>query len=449
MTSASRRTRAVLLALALVIAAGCSASRADRSAPTSTASTTIRPALESEPMPVTTAPTTTTAPVVDPEVVADLVASMTLEEKIGQLFMPVMAGSHATTVTTLEGQENQNLFGLATPAEIVARYKLGGVIYLGPNIVSADQVSSLSAGLQTAALDETGIGLLVAVDQEGGRVTRITDGVTVFPPAAVLAGDVDAVREAGYLTGRQVSGQGINVVLAPVADIAAAGTEGAIGSRSYGEDPVLVADMVAAAIQGLQGSGVAAVVKHWPGHGATQVDSHLTLPQLDVSRGEWDARERIPFEAAIEQDVAVVLVGHLALPELDPGGDPATVSPILIDQLLREELGFEGVVMTDALNMGAVSGIGRGRVVVEAIAAGADILLVPPDLPTAFEAMVTAVESGELDIDRVDHSVVRVLTLKQRLGLLPTPDRSDDPIDDAAREPVDDSTTDTDPADEG
>jgi beta-N-acetylhexosaminidase len=344
---------------------------------------------------------------------------MTLEEKVGQLFMPVMSGSDATAVTSTERTENETVFGVSTPADIVSTYKLGGVIYLRQNILSADQVGTLSAGLQAAARAETGIGLLVAVDQEGGRVTRITDGVTVFPPAAVLAGDVDAVREAGYLTGRQVSGQGINMVLAPVADLNSAGTEGAIGSRSYGEDPALVADMVAAAVDGLQASGVAAAVKHWPGHGATPVDSHDALPELDIDRAAWDARERVPFEAAIDHGVAVVLVGHLALPELDPEGGPATVSTVLIDDLLRRDLGFEGVVMTDALNMGAVSGIDRGQVVVRAIAAGADIMLVPPDLPVAFEALVAAVEAGELDEARIDESVERVLSLKQRLGLLP------------------------------
>ncbi len=404
-----------MLMVALLVAGSCSTSPAG---PSATGSTTTNPVLLSESLPVT-APTTTTTFVPDPAVVEQVMASLTLEEKVGQLFMPVMSGSDATSVSSLEGQNNETVFGPRTPAEIVSTYKLGGVIYLTQNIISADQVGSLSAGLQNAARDETGIGLLVAVDQEGGRVNRITDGVTVFPPAAILSGDVAAVLEAGYLTGRQVSAQGINVVLAPVADIAAAGTEGAIGSRSYGEDPEIVADMVTAAVDGLQGSGVAAAVKHWPGHGATQVDSHEELPEIDVTRAAWEVRERVPFEAAIDHDVAIVLVGHLAIPALDPSGGPATVSPVLIDQLLRDELGFDGVVMTDALNMHAVSGIDRGEVVVQAVAAGADILLVPPDLPTAYEAMVTAVESGRLDQARFDDAVRRVLTLKQRLGLLP------------------------------
>jgi beta-N-acetylhexosaminidase len=376
-----------------------------------------REALGSEALPE--AQLTTTTADLGPERAEAILAGLALEAKVGQLFMPVMAGSDATAVSELEGQANTEVFGYQTPAEIVSAYNLGGVIYLGDNIVTADQVGALSAGLQEAARSTTGIDLLVAVDQEGGRVNRITDGVTVFPPASLLSGDVEAVREAGYLTGRQVALQGVNVVLAPVADVTAAGTTGAIGNRSYGDDPAVVADMVRAAVGGLQEAGVAAAVKHWPGHGATEVDSHLSLPVLDITRSAWEARERVPFDAAIAEGVDIVLVGHLALPDVDPAGAPATVSPVLIDQLLRQELGFDGVVMTDALNMGAVADIDRGELVVEAVAAGADILLVPPDLAVAYEAVIEAVRSGRLPEATVDQAVLRVLLLKHELGLLP------------------------------
>jgi beta-N-acetylhexosaminidase len=349
----------------------------------------------------------------------EILAELTVEEKIGQLLMPVMAGSDASQVSEAEAAANQEVFGYSTPAEVVAAYKLGGVIYLSNNIVAADQVGILSAGLQAAAEADTGIGLLIAVDQEGGRVSRITDGVTVFPPAALLSGDTDAVREAGYLTGRQVSVQGINVVLAPVADVTPAAVEGAISNRSYGDDPQVVADMVVAAIDGLQGSGVAAAVKHWPGHGATQVDSHQTLPVLDISRSDWEARDQLPFRAAIDEQVDIVLVGHLAMPGIDPEAGPATTSTVLIQDILRGELGFDGVVMTDALNMGAVSQFDAGEIVVDAVVAGADILLVPPDLPTAHGALMTAAADGTLTAERLDEAVLRVLILKERLGLLP------------------------------
>ncbi|MEM8925413.1 MAG: glycoside hydrolase family 3 protein [Actinomycetota bacterium] len=358
-----------------------------------------------------------------PDQVEILLAGLTTDEKIGQLFMPSFFGQDVSDPGEAARQQNRRLFGYETAAEAVSAYHLGGIIYFSTNIDDADQVGELSADFQRIAREQNGIGLLVSVDQEGGRINRLTDGVTVFPSAAVLSGDVDRVREAGYLTGRQVTLQGINVVLAPVADIAATDAEGVIGSRSYGTDPVVVADMVSAAIGGLQEGGVAAAVKHWPGHGPTKVDSHLSLPTLEIDRATWDSNDRIPFEAALDEDVAIVMVGHLVLPALDPQSMPASSSPALINGLLRNDLGFDGVVMTDALEMGAVREFtgNEGQFVVQSIIAGTDILLVPRDLPGSYAAVQAAVASGEISQERLDQSVLRILRLKQDLGLLPDP----------------------------
>ncbi|MEM9131491.1 MAG: glycoside hydrolase family 3 protein [Actinomycetota bacterium] len=418
--------RILLIALAVVTAGVGGVVLASVQSSSGDESTSALPVLRSEPAEPTasTQPggeanvTTTAEPL--PDRTAELVASLTVEEKVGQLFMPVVGGLDATNVGDATRSYNVDTFGYATPAEIVSAYRLGGVIYLGENIADAEQVGRFSAGLQEAAEADSGIGLLVAVDQEGGRVNRLTDGVTVFPSAAVLSGDIETVREAGYVTGRQVTLQGINVVLAPVADIGAAGADGAIGSRSYGEDPALVADMVSAAVGGLQEAGVAAAVKHWPGHGGTEDDSHTELPKLEVDKAGWDANERIPFEAALDEDVSIVLVGHLVFPQLDPSDSPATTSQVLIEELLRGELGYDGVVMTDALNMGAVSDFDEPQLVVASLVAGADIMLVPRDLPGSYQAVLDAVASGELSQERLDESVTRVLRLKQQLGLLPT-----------------------------
>lgn len=409
--------------IGLLLAAGCAPSAFSNN--TSTDTEPVRPRLRSEVVTVVTeSPTVLPDEPEGPDRAEEILASMSIEEKVGQLFMPVFYGSDANTPSETEKALNHAVFGLETPSEVIAHYKLGGVIYLGDNIVTADQVGEFSAGLQASALDDTGIGLLIAVDQEGGRVNRLTDGVTVFPSAALLSGDREAVREAGYVTGRQVTVQGINVVLAPVADVTESGTSGAIGNRSYGDDPFVVADMVTAAVEGLQSGGVAAAVKHWPGHGATGTDSHVALPVLDIGRPAWDERERIPFAAAIDENVAIVLVGHLSLPSMDPGGGPASASTVLIDELLREGLGFDGVVMTDALNMGAVANVEPGELVVQSLAAGADILLVPPDLPTAYNAVLDAVQTGRLTSHRIDQAVLRVLRLKDDLALLPpTADR--------------------------
>jgi beta-N-acetylhexosaminidase len=360
--------------------------------------------------------TSTTSPEVDP--VPEILGSLTAEQKVGQLLMPMVYGT-GEDVTAEEQQFNLTAHGYATPSEIVAAYNLGGVIYLEPNVTSAQQLTEMSRQLQTAANEAVGIGLLVAIDQEGGRVSRIRDEVTLFPPALDLAGDPRLVREASYVTGQQVQQQGINVVLAPVADVVEPGQPNFIGNRSFGNDPDLVASMVVAAVDGLQQSGVAAAVKHWPGHGATPVDSHLGLPTVEVDRAAWEERELPPFAAAIEEDVSIVLVGHLALPQLDPSGDPATVSPVLIESILRDELGFDGVVMTDALNMGAVADIPEGELVVASVNAGVDVVLIPPNLKATWSALNEAVADGTISPERLDTAVTRILRLKQDLGLLP------------------------------
>ena len=360
-----------------------------------------------------------TEPEPDPQASVDeILAGLTVEQKVGQLLMPVLAGTEAVASSLSDAQLNQQIARRDNPNEIVADYNLGGVLYLESNIESAEQVRVLSEELQEAAVSSSGLGLLVAVDQEGGRVNRITDQVTVYPSAADLAGDIDDVTEAGYVTGQQLQRQGVNVVLAPVADVVLPGNPGFIGDRSYGDDPEVVAEMVSGSITGLQQAGVAAAVKHWPGHGATSTDSHLRLPELDVTREQWDGRERIPFDAAIDRDVAIVVVGHLAVPGLDDTGAPATFSKPIIDELLRDELGFGGVVMTDALNMGAVGQYDEGALAVSAIQAGADILLVPPDLASAYDALLNAVRNEDLSSERLDESVARILHLKQKLGLL-------------------------------
>lgn len=354
----------------------------------------------------------------DVDLIAQTLATLSTEEKIGQLLMPAVFGT-GSEVTDNERRLNLAAHGYGTPEEIVEAYKLGGVIYLETNIDSAQQLKNFSQRLQETAVASTGLGLLVAIDQEGGRVSRISDEVTLFPPASDMTGDARRVRESSFITGQQVQQQGINVVLAPVADVVEPGRAAFIGNRSFGGDPSVVASMVAAAVEGLQQSGVAAAVKHWPGHGATAVDSHSRLPTVNVDRAQWETRERLPFDAAIDEGVAIVMVGHLAMPQLDPSALPATVSSVLVNDLLRDELGFDGVVMSDALNMGAVAGIAPKDLAVDAVLAGVDIILIPPSLTDAAAGLTAAVDDGRLSIEQLDAAVSRVLNLKLDLGLFP------------------------------
>ncbi len=355
-----------------------------------------------------------------PDAVDLVLGRLTLEQKVGQLIVAAVWGTDAVAIGPTHLAPNQAIGRANTPAEIVAVQGIGGVLYLRRNVDNGAQVAAFSAGLQAAA-DPSGIGLLIAVDQEGGRVNRVSEGATRFQSARELAGDALAVRSSAAVTAAEMRAMGVNVVLAPVADVTDS-HDGIIGDRSYGGDPNLVAEMVAASIDGLRAGdgtnpGVAAAVKHWPGHGATEVDSHKGLPVIAVDEPTWRARERVPFAAAVAAGVDVVLVGHLALPGIDPSGEPATVSPVLIDGYLRGDLGFQGVIMTDALDMGAVAAYDRGELVVRAIAAGADILLAPPDVQLAREALINAVTAGRLTIERIDASVERILRLKLHLGI--------------------------------
>ncbi len=351
------------------------------------------------------------------DVVDELLGSLSVEEKVGQLLMPLVFGQSATDLSDDDRENNLADFGFETPAEIIEAYHLGGVIYLAANIDSSEQVRTFSSDMQRVAAESSGIGMLIAVDQEGGRVARLEDEVTAFPAADVVGPDPERVHESSYVTGQQVQQQGINVVLAPVADVRQDG-DAFIGDRSFGEDPDQVASMVVAAIDGLQQAGVAATVKHWPGHGRTSVDSHRTLPSIDTARAEWRENEAVPFEAAIDADVALVMVGHLAFPGLDTSARPATVSSELIDGLLRDEFGYDGVVITDALDMGALDDIPQAELAVQSLQAGADIMLQSLEPQQAYQGLVGAVEDGEISQEVLDEAVGRVLRLKYDLGLL-------------------------------
>ncbi len=372
---------------------------------------TSLPSSTTLPTTTTTAPTTTTT---DP--VLELMESMTLQDKIGQLLMPVLRGTGAETVTGPDVAYNTALGGFGTPAEIVSAYRLGGIMYLGPNVESPAQIGEFGRDLQAVARESGMPTLLIAADQEGGRVRRIRgEGVTDVGSARSLAGDRSAVYEAAVSTGQEMRAIGINVVFAPVADVVRSDV-GVIGNRSYGSDPELVADMVTASVEGLQEGGVSAVAKHWPGHGATEVDSHKQLPIVASSEQEWRSIDLPPFIAAFDADVDALMVGHLGVPSLG-SSEPATVSPELTEDLVRDEFGFGGVLFSDAMDMRALDGIDEPELAVRMVEAGIDILLVPPDLAAVVSGLTDAVATGRITESRLDTSVERVLRMKADLGL--------------------------------
>lgn len=412
------RLRSLLIAVGL--ATGCVGSGTGGTAASSTqtapiTSTTAEPTTT---MPTTTVPsTTTTEATTTTDPLLGLIEAMTVEEKIGQMLMPVVRGTGADVVSEADRLYNQALGGADTPAELVGRFRLGGIMYLGPNVVSPAQIGEFGAGLQAVAAGSGLPPLLIAVDQEGGRVQRIAgEGITPVGSARSLTGDAELVRRTAARLGGELRAIGVTVAFAPVADVVRV-SGGVIGDRSYGSDPQLVGEMVEAAVDGLQNGGVAAVAKHWPGHGATAVDSHRQLPVIETSEADWRTIDQAPFADAVDAGVDAIMIGHLALPALDPSGAAATTSPLMVDRFLRQELAYEGVLFSDALDMGAVDGIEPGELAVLVVEAGLDVLLVPPDLRAAATALTEAVASGRLSERRLDASVFRILTLKSRLGL--------------------------------
>ena len=305
--------------------------------------------------------------------------------------------------------------GTAAPERLIRRLHPGGLIYFTPNLVGTDQVRALSAQAQRLAHEE-GEPLLLLADQEGGPVTRLP-GTAGVPGGTDFSGRAGKARATAVATGRLLRDVGVNVDLAPVADVNSVGSRGVIGSRSFSADPSVAARMVRAQVCGYHSARVAATAKHFPGHGSTTTDSHLAPATITRNLSAWRRTDLPPFVAAVRADVDLVLLGHLAFPALDPSGRPATISPRIV-RALRQEVGFDGVIVTDALNMGGITSYGdTGSIAVRAIASGVDLLLMPPRPAEAITALTAAVRDGRVPEARLDRSVRRVLLLKSRLGL--------------------------------
>jgi len=342
----------------------------------------------------------------EPDPVEALVVDMTLDEKIGQLFM---LGFRGTSV----GDELR---------ELVQESRVGGIIIFPNNIVSAAQLVELTNGIK--ALNEEGaVPLFFSVDQEGGRVSRLPPEATTFPRALAVgtAGSTAMASDIGKAMGEELLALGINLDLAPVLDVNNNPNNPVIGDRSFGDDPEVVREIGIATMKGLQSAGVVTAVKHFPGHGDTSVDSHVGLPMVPHGRQRLDSVEFVPFKAAIEAGADIVMSAHIVFPALDDSGRPATLSKPILTGILREEFGFDGVVMTDSLSMGAITqNFTLEEAVLGALDAGADVLLFPAGRQAQVEAidiLKAAVTDGRVPEARIEESVKRIVRLKLRYEL--------------------------------
>ena len=314
--------------------------------------------------------------------------------------------------------------------KMIRDYGAGSVILFARNVASPEQVAELVRELQGEARDAgQDLPLLVAVDQEGGRVARMRAPWTEWPPMRAVGrhGSEDVARKVGEALAAELHACGIRLDFAPIMDVDTNPKNPIIGDRSFGSDPDLVGRLGAAMIRGLQENGVAACAKHFPGHGDTDVDSHLELPTIEHSRARLEEVELPPFRKAIEAGVASIMTAHVVVRELDDSV-PATLSPRVIDGLLRRELKYDGVIVTDDLEMKAVAKHwAPGPSAVLAAQAGCDLLPVcaTHDMQvTALEGLVKAVESGGISWKAMDAACARVRGLKERFVL---PWRNPDP----------------------
>ena len=341
-------------------------------------------------------------------------ASMTLREKVGQLMMPFVLGNFAP-----EGSETHDRI-----VNVIEQEHVGGVIM---SVGSPSEVAVKLNDLQ----QHSKYPLLVAADLETGAGMRfrgavhiptniVLGGATTFPSLMAFgaAGDLRYAYELGRITALEARTMGVHIPFAPVLDVNNNPDNPIINIRSFGEDPSAVADLGVAFVRGLQENGGVATGKHFPGHGDTETDSHLALPIIRLDRERLDAVELVPFRAAIDAGIQGIMTAHIALPEISGETIPATLSKPVLTGLLRNDLGFDGIIFTDAMDMDAVDRLfPRGEAAVRAVMAGADVILMPRDVKRAIDAIVRAVEEGRLTEARIDESVGRLLRLKENLGL--------------------------------
>lgn len=313
--------------------------------------------------------------------------------------------------------------------KFIQEYNLGGIIMFSRNIDSAAQIAELNSTLQKLALDSPfGVGLFISIDQEGGQVIRIKDGVSAAPAAMAVGAlaSPDRAYQIGKVVGEELASLGFSINLAPCVDVNNNPHNPVIGVRSFGEDPELVADLGEATIKGLQES-VLATAKHFPGHGDTAVDSHYGLPVINHARERLEQVELLPFRRAIASGVQGILSSHVVFPAIEPiPGRPASLSNPVLTGLLRSELGYDGLILTDCMEMQAVTKqLSMEEAAILAVEAGNDMVLISHTQELqerAFWAVVEAVKKGRISEERINESLARISKAKRRFVKWPFPD---------------------------
>lgn len=341
----------------------------------------------------------------------DRLNAMTIEQKVAQLFVATFYG-HPLNVPM---------------RDFLRQWQVGAVVLLPSNLGTPQEIARLTNTLQETVIAQGGVPLFIGVDQEGGLIAHLKDGFTEFPVPQLLSAsqDPELAFRVGVAIGSEMRTVGLNFNLAPVADLNTNRRNPIIGRRSFGSEPDEVAPMVAGMIRGLQSVGVLATAKHFPGHGDTSEDSHVTLPALPYSLAELSQRELVPFSASIQAGVGAVMVAHIWFSAIDTASPlPASLSSNVILGILRETMGYNGIVITDAMDMDAIDTVySHSEMAIKAIEAGNDLILLgahvsPETQSKTLQSLVDAVHAGRLSEARIDASVRRILSAKARFGVL-------------------------------
>lgn len=357
--------------------------------------------------------TTTVKPLTSDPTPEQVLESLTLRQKVCQMFMITPEALTGISVATAVGPNTENA---------LKNYPVGGFIYFAQNLTSKSQISTMISQTQTFAKNACGVGVFTAIDEEGGTVARAAQklGTAKFSDMAVYgaSNDSDTAYHIGSSIGRDLHALGFNVDFAPVADVNI-NSANELGSRIFSSDPNVVANMVSYVTRGLQDEGVSATLKHFPGLGAEDGNTHTnSFVVIDRTVDQLRETEFIPFKEAIDAGADFVMVGHQIVTGF---GDnlPCDLSYTAVTEMLRNELGFEGIAVTDAQQMNTISKVySSGEAAVLSVKAGMDIILMPADLPSAVEAICSAVSRGEISEERIDESVMRILNKKYEMGLL-------------------------------
>lgn len=345
--------------------------------------------------------------------VEETIRHMTLEEKAAQLFY--------VTPEALTGVDKVVRAGNTTK-ESLRRYPVGGIVYFASNIESREQVQQMLEGSKRYMTENDGIPLFTGVDEEGGSVARVASGgISGVPKIEDMSKigaskDYEKALETGQVIGKYLNELGFNMDFAPVADVLTNPANTVVKKRSFGSEKEVVSEMVQQELTGMHQSGILGVIKHFPGHGATAGDTHQGYAYIEKTLEELLGNELVPFCEAIQNGVQVIMVGHISVPEITGTDEPSSLSYQVITEILRENLGFQGIVITDAMNMGAISQkYSSAEAAVKVIQAGGDMILMPADFKSAYQGILNAVYNGEITEERLDESVRRILKVKEKL----------------------------------